>query len=141
MKYKLILLVICFNTLLLAQYEKYPVEILDNSYDRVGESLVYQIKEKLRESNSLRLTIDDENRLQIDIKTMSYEDSRVLTIYSIIWILKPVDQLPIFYDSTLGYVGSDRINNVAISIVAQTDKLLDNLRKALKELDSNSRGY
>ncbi len=136
----LFFLFIIFTLNILAQSEKFAIEIIDNTSDNVGESLVYQIKEKIRESNSLRLTLKDEGRMQIEIKTLSYEKSQVLTIYTVIWILKPVGQLPIYYESTLGYVGIDRINNVAISLVAQTDRLIEELKKTLNEINSNSGG-
>lgn len=128
----IILLLIIVSSSILAQPGKFAIEVIDNSSDRVGEVLTYQIKEKIRESNSLRLTYEEEVRMQIDIKTMSYEDSRALTIYAIVWILKPEGDSPIYYTSSLGYAGKDRINKVALSKVARTVKLIENLKKYVK---------
>lgn len=133
-KFFLIFIVVFFtNNFLLAQTQQIiPVEILDLFEDNVGQRLAYKIREEIRKSNAFRLTTYDESRLQIRISSISYdEEYNAATIYSVIWLICSPETFPIYFNSTVGYAGGNRIDEVAERIVANTDKMLQDLEKLL----------
>lgn len=121
------------NSYFLAQTQQIiAVEILDLCEDNVGQRLAYKIREEIRKSNAFRLTTFDESRLQIRIRSISYdEEYDAATIYSVIWLFRSPETAAIYFYDTFGYVGSSRINEVAERIVAKTDKMIQDLTKAL----------
>jgi len=122
----------------LAQTEtKTAVEVSASSNDLVGQRLVYQIKEGIRKSSNMRLTYDDESRLQLLIITLERDQINPgsSTIYSITWTYKMKGELlPYFVDNVLGTVGSMHVQEVADDKVAKTDDELERLMTFLKSI-------
>lgn len=112
-----------------------PIEIVDYSEDIVGKRLVYNIKEKIRESHLMRLTYFDEPRIKVTIASIAKfeDDPSVATIYKVVWLLADTKwspeildyTYPIYLNSTFGYCGSKRVSETAEGIVADTDDMAE----------------
>lgn len=127
----LILIVILFFSFPInAQTNKYPVEIIEN-FENDGEQTLaklftYEIKESIRESNTMKLNNGTGKRMALLITTLPYNDfSNNAFIYSVNWIIidSNSDELPIFVNSTLGYCGRNVYEEFAKSIFVQTEDL------------------
>jgi len=125
----------------LAQTEEIAVEVIGSANDMVGKRLIYQIKEDIRRSSIMRLSITDENRFQLYISTMPKfdDDPSIATIYSVIWcITGPEMGMSLYLYSSLGYCGRDVVASSAENIVAQTDELITNVAKIWNDLNSKN---
>lgn len=115
---------------------KIPVEIINESEDSVGSRLVFRLKDKLKESNTFRLTTTREKRFQLHISTMDYDRDSPgnSTIYSVVWTFGATKEspLPTYLTSTVGYCGSTRVDEIIETILAQTEKLNDDIRKGIE---------
>ena len=111
------------------QYEnKIPIRIIDQSSDPIGNIFIYKIKELIRSSNSMILTVSNKiERIDVICNTMNYDDSNTATIYSIIWVYASLDNY-IYLDSTYGYVGNQRLSEASENIVALIDKTIQLLK-------------
>jgi CMP-2-keto-3-deoxyoctulosonic acid synthetase len=113
---------------------KIAVELDHSGKDIVGQRLAYSIKEKIRQSNALRLTVAKEPRYIISIITLANSES-YSTSYSLEWILclHTNNQSPMKYFIThnAGICGANRVKEVAEQIVAETDDIISNDLKIL----------
>jgi len=114
------------------------VESSVNSNDRVGPRLVYVIREKLRESNGLRL-IDDKNNalIRLSIATLDPDingnNAGERTAYSIAFTFRPPDRdVELFLTHSVGTCGRDRIEYCALGIVSQMDSFAVEHRQFFK---------
>ncbi len=118
-------LILVLATLSLA---KVPIEVIDQSEDAVGVKLVYKVKEEFRRSEHFRAAETDEQHVKLILSTMDRfgeaSQKGYATMYAAIWLLaNPSDSVPdYYYTSTIGYAGDSRIDGVAGTLVAQTDK-------------------
>jgi len=124
-----------------AQELKVPIEINDKSVDNmVGRSLVYHIREGIRKSSEMRLTIDNETKILVAITTTPEhaEKPNVSCIYSAIWMLSDSTYpFPLYLYSVIGSCGSESVQSSADNIVAETDKLFLDIKKLVNKLKSN----
>ena len=100
-----------------------PVEVSHTGDDLVGKRLVYFLKDGIQKSSSLRLTSENEPRVQIRI--ISIEDGNldpgISSVYSVSWLLNDtVALMPYYLASNVGYCGSDRAKYCAESLVVTT---------------------
>lgn len=106
-----------------------PVEVVDQSEDRVGGQLIYRIKEEFRSSAGFRFAGPNEPHAKLVVSTMDrYKDEKLegaSTVYAVIWLLAPgdTDDLDSYYTNSIGYAGANRVSAVALDIVARTDRL------------------
>ncbi len=122
-----------FQSLLLAQdYSVLPIEFSHSGDDAIGTRLGYKINEEIRESKSMALTFDETiARMQLILVTLEPNSSNsYLTVYSATWVWNnPEQPLPFYITSMVGTCGTNRVNEVAEDLVAQTDKHLNDIRK------------
>jgi hypothetical protein len=117
---------------------KFKIQVVDNSSDLVGQRLVYELKEKIRASQSMDLIPNCDNGCwRIIIYTLDKEpDDSALkgraTVFSVIWLGMPQNQpgTALFLDSSIGYCGGQRVAETAENIVAQTDRLFSKMSAA-----------
>lgn len=114
---------------------KVAIEIINRSEDPVGTRLVFQIKEKIKGSNIFRQAKASEPRLQLIINSIDQDADNpgASTVYSVIWTFANADESPAMLNNTLGVCGSERVANAAETILAETDKIVEILRKVNKE--------
>lgn len=114
---------------------KIAVEIISRSEDQVGTRFVFRIKEKIIGSNIFRQAKVSEPRLQLIISSIErdHDNPGESTVYSIIWTYAESDENPTMLNHTLGVCGADRVGNAAESILAETDKIVEILRKVNRE--------
>ena len=111
----------------------------------VGESLVYEIRETIRESSGLNLVDSDQSYFRIIVSAMpKYENNpATATIYSIQWVLYSEEEeetgLPFLIDTTMGYCGSQAVENSARNIAARTDQLMSDIRQYVRALEQQNR--
>jgi hypothetical protein len=111
---------------------KFKIQIVDNSSDSIGQRLVYELKEKIRASQSMELTSNCDNGcwriivLSVDKENQNEALKGFATVFSVIWIgvADFPKGTPLFLDSTIGYCGGQRVKETAEDIVAHTDRLL-----------------
>lgn len=114
------------------------VEVVDQSEGSVGQRLVYLLREEFRRSSAFRLTEAPETRIQLIVSAMPrFTDTpNTATIYAIVWnLVLSNDQggwNTFYYENTLGYAGSDVLQQSAQTIAARTDRLIADLRRALQ---------
>lgn len=114
---------------------KIKIQIIGNQEDITGRRLVFKMKEIFRSSQRFDLTDDDSAVMLIVFQTMprypKQPDSS--TIYSIVWASRLIQSWPIYIDSTLGYCGAQKIDEVAEDLVADTDNVVSDIIKYLKK--------
>ena len=113
------------------------VEIISSTPDMTGQRLVYLMKEELRSSSAFELNDGYGARWQFVVTTMPMQElnPNIATIYSVVWnLVLPnscnMDKAIFYWDSTLGYSGRDVVHSSAQSIIARTDVLVEQFRKA-----------
>src|SRR5882762_412936 len=102
--------------------------------DSVGQRLVFQLREAVRRSAAFTLTIGDEPRIRLVIRTMNRlpDQPNISSIYSVVWVGQGKDTLPVYLDSTIGFAGSAVLQSSAETILARTDKLVFDLRRLIQ---------
>jgi hypothetical protein len=104
---------------------RWAIEIVSKADDFVGQRLVYLLKEEIRRSSSMRLTYQDESRMQLNIITIDQDERNPgrQTVYAVTWTLKLKDEVLAYYiSSCVGYSGTNRVAEVAQGLAADTDK-------------------
>lgn len=98
--------------------------------DRVGQQLVYEIREELRRSTGLSLAREDEAS-NVDMRITTLDSNRTnpgaSTTYAVVWLL-PSSPFPAYLTSVAGYCGSSRIKECAHGLVADTDRAISEAR-------------
>jgi hypothetical protein len=122
--------VLLFSFSINAQTNKFPVEIIENfqgdGEKTLARSFTYEMKKLIRSSEILKLNNGTGKRLALLVSTLPYSDfSNNTFIFSVSWLMidSNSDELPIFVNSTLGYVGKDFYEEYAKSIFIQTEDL------------------
>lgn len=114
-------------------HSQVSIRVDSSGDDIVGKRLVYNVKEELRESSAFKL-LSTNATINMLIHTMDrFPDSpNVSTMYSVVWLYTANNQRT-YLDSTLGFAGADVVDQSAETIVANTDDLLEQLRRILIE--------
>jgi hypothetical protein len=148
-KFSLVFLAIClllaftFPALALTEEigaNKIFVKVDGQGGDSIGDILIYQVKELIRDSKRFTLIdLEDESKegvFVVQILTLEGDKNGNSTIYSINWLLK-IQGVPVRYNlsNTIGYCGRKRVEKAAKRIVAKTDKTIDECLKQFKQLE------
>lgn len=102
--------------------------------DSVGGRLVYAMKEKIRRSAGMTLVDrDQDGRIAVQIVTLDPDSSSGggrRTIYSVVWLAKTFHETPIdmFLTNSVGLCGSNKVQECAEDLVADTDKQVTKVR-------------
>ena len=141
--YKITFLILIFLSSLFSAQEavKYPVEVSHSGDDIVGGRLAYAVKEKIRNSSSLQMSYSEDARLTVILVTLDQTPDRpgASSCYSfVLCMTNPNNYFPNYITSSVGYCGSSRVTEVADGIVADIDKVVDNIRRAVNNYDNNS---
>lgn len=119
---------------IIAEDIRMPVYVESQADDSVGKRLVYQFKEGLKKSESMYLTYVRELGLKVTIVTLEGDSDcpGTQTVYSIVWLWDNPDQwLPFYLTSSVGYCGYLRVEDVAESLVAETNEQSEMMIKFL----------
>lgn len=136
---KSLLCLLIFTTSLFAQ-NKVPFSVLDNSDNLVGERLVFHIKETIAKSHLYELS--KSASMRITITTTSYnEENNNASIFSIVWLQDALYCEALYLTSTLGYVGADGVKEMAESIVARFDNVIEKHKISRLEMILKERQY
>lgn len=120
-------LLVCSLQFASAQTATFPVQILESAKDRTGQQLAFAIREAIRRSASMRLDESDQPRLLLSFSSFALEDQvDNATVYGVVWLFSGTkDQWrPYYLDSSVGLAGATRIDEVARTIVARTERNL-----------------
>lgn len=110
------------------------IQVVNQAADSVGDRLVNQVKEKIRESHTMKLVPDNkqERCVRLIITTMDKEPNSTelkgsATIFTAIWVILLEEDLshPRFLGSTTGSCGGKQVTETAADIVAQTDRVVN----------------
>ena len=125
-----VLLVLAF-TLVTASFagELPHVCVISHAEGTVGERLVYNIKEFIRNFHAMKFMASEKetNCLRLIINTIPLEErpaSNMSTVFSVTWVVALGSHEEGYIDSTLGYCGTKRVTETAESIVARTERLV-----------------
>jgi hypothetical protein len=79
--------------------------------------------------------VNDENdaMFQIKILTLDPEKKGGYTIYSLVWTAKLLNGANAFLNHTIGVCSNDRVDLIAVNLVAKTDKIIGDAQKIIKE--------
>lgn len=116
-----------------ANSQVWNIEVIEKAEDTVGQRLVFSVKEQIRCSASMNLTTADVGRVAIIISTMARfpDQPYIATMYSVVWVFRtPQNPLGTYFDSTIGFAGTNVVQSSAEGIIARTDQLLTNISKA-----------
>lgn len=112
-----------------------PVEVAATANDSVGSQLVYQVKEGLRRSSSLELTLNDSvGRLQARIVTLDQDPSNLgnSTVYSVVLnLVNPKQPFPFYLTQYTGYCGSTVVRSCADTLVSKISEESDSILHAI----------
>lgn len=100
--------------------------------DLIGRRLAFQIKEVINNSSSMTTTyLKSDATIIINLITMEdFNSEGYLSIYSVSWLTHNSEGCVfnyVFLSSTIGYTGTERVNECAEGLVADTDKLIQGL--------------
>ncbi|UZJ42623.1 hypothetical protein OO006_06660 [Prosthecochloris sp. SCSIO W1101] len=117
-----------------AKEDRFPVSVDATADDMVGRRLVYKVKEELRRSASMRLVDSDEAGMRLFLVTLPRfpDDPSLSTVFSAVWTLEHDFIYPVYITSVVGYCGGNIVESQAESLVAQTDKVISDLKSVLK---------
>jgi hypothetical protein len=110
-----------------------PVEVVSTTDDSVGRRLVYALKEGIRDSSSLEISLDNTAmRMQAQIVTLDQNPQApgVSTVYSLVltWA-NPDFPLPIYLTQYTGYCGSSKVSTCADDLVAAVSEKADEITR------------
>lgn len=119
------------------------VRVLASVDDALGRQLVYKFKEGLRSSKGMQLAEpEDVSAIEVRIATQDPdigEDSpsgQSRTIYSVIWTgSQPGNEaVQSFLDHYLGVCGGQRLDDISTLLLAETDRVLEGYKKAIRSV-------
>jgi hypothetical protein len=118
-----------------AQDAAMVVSVEHTGSDLIGEQLVFQIREKIRESTSMCLSRPDEpSFIVLSLITIDSDSDKTAysTTYSATWLLDSASEPFAYYiTSQVRYCGANRVEICAMSLVANTDK---NIMQAIRDM-------
>jgi len=117
-----------------AKEDRFPVSVDATADDMVGRRLVYKVKEELKQSAAMCLVGSDEAGIHLVLVTLPRDPDNpsLSTVFSAVWTVEDDFIYPTYITSMVGYCGSDAVKSQAESLVAQTDKVISDLKSVLK---------
>jgi hypothetical protein len=111
------------------------VHVQATAKDPVGNQLIYFLRENLRASIGMELVVAENDAIvNLRLVTIDPDDAGHRTIYSIVWTIKQFDRKAhIYYTSAVGLCSSERARECALQLTAQTDSLVTDLQRLLRE--------
>lgn len=109
---------------------KMPVEVIFNGDDVIGNRLFYHVKENIRKSKSMKLSNNKEPKYQLCITSIdnSYGNLGNSSALSIVWLqcimIKNITMRK-FINSSVVLCGSNKVYEMAESIIANTDEIIN----------------
>lgn len=103
-----------------------PVMIVYKDKDSLGRRLIFTMRERFNISKIFRLSGYNEKKIKIVISTQEEFPARsgLSSIYSIVWTFSyEQDLLSNFLSNQVGIINSQNLEELAESLVAQTDKI------------------
>jgi hypothetical protein len=137
MKHVVIRLITVFGIPTLATAQTQPVRVAVEasieSNDAVGNRLVYAVKEQLRKSQAFRLMTETDSAV-IVLRIVTLDPDQPIesvshgtrSVASIVWTVKAV-----YWTHEVIVTGSDRVQERAEDIAADTDRVVDAIRKTI----------
>jgi hypothetical protein len=126
-----------FNIVLLSiaiGQEPMLVEDTYNGGDPVGGKLAYQLREIIRNSQSMELTYATGTRFIMQLSSFATDDDNpsISTTYSVTYLIQVEGQLlPYYINGTFGSLGRDRVKEQAESIIASFDQLVASMMNSV----------
>jgi hypothetical protein len=103
----------------------------------MAKQLVYQVEREIEDHRDYSLVGSKESHfMTLEIRALPYrEGSDEATAYSVTWTITTpeLDGLEIFYTSTAGYCGYQRVEGTARELVRRTDQYVGVIREAANE--------
>jgi hypothetical protein len=131
---KIALLMAMSITLLMAENRIEMVEIAHSGSDPIGSTLAFKVKEEVRNSSGWNLYYGIETHFVIQLNTMDLKKPRAgeNSVLSVSLLLQAKGEvLPYYLNGTVGYSGSESLEEVAINILSTLDDEVDTLFKLL----------
>ena len=129
------LLIACGLLLSGAASAQVQVEVIATAPDTVGRNLVFQVREKVARSSTIRaFTANSGPRLRLSVVTMDPDDDKSFsTIYSAVltWH-NGTDRFPLYLTNYVGTCGSNRVSDCADSLVAAAGEQADFISRAIR---------
>lgn len=94
--------------------------------DRVGDNLIYTIKDKLRGSNSFTLITEEPDTLVLELRFVTVAVSEYSTAYSAVFT-RSSKSIDFYLANIVGVCGEQRVDSQALSIVKSADDIAENL--------------
>jgi len=130
-----VLLALLFHSLAAAQ-SPVDVHISSDTVDAIGRQFTYEIREKIRASNGLRLADRSSDALiRLNIVTLNPDENREnRTIYSIVFTARTLDRdTNIYLNNIVGVCGRSKIESCAQEMVAVTDSLAIQVKGIIRD--------
>lgn len=118
-------------------FAQIPLAVNGDSEGSVARQLIYQLEREIEDHGDYSLADSEETHLMtLEIRAMPYaEGSDEATAYSLTWTVPNSGTeagLEVFYGSTVGYCGYDRVEGTARELVRRTDRYVSNLAEAME---------
>ena len=111
-------------------YAQSRVSVNGHAEGSVGKNLIYQVEREIEDHGDMILTDKDEEHIMtLEIRALPHtEGSDDATAYSVTWtVADPDSEAELFWGSTVGYAGYERVEDSARQLVRRTDESLDTL--------------
>lgn len=103
------------------------------SRDTVGKSLTSELKQQIKESDKYRLASKASMIIKMNSMARNENNPSAATVYSVIWTVPASGSISYFYKSTLGICGANRVEDIAHSLMEDTNQYATELAKALRK--------
>lgn len=124
------------STAALSAQDGAHVFIRATAEDRVGNLLVYHLREEIRKSGGMELVAsEDDARFIVHAVTLDPDDAGTRTVYSVVLTTKQFDRdAKIYWTNFVGTCGLNKAAICARDLAAETDKMVTVVNEALFEL-------
>lgn len=116
-------------------FAQIPLTVKGTSEGSIGKQLIYQVEREIEDHRDYSLVDSEETHfMTLEIRAIPYkEGSDRATAYSVAWTLPHSELegvLEVFFSSTVGYCGYERVEGTARQLVRRTDQYASEIKEA-----------
>jgi len=113
--------------------QKIGLRVESLSRDTVGKSLTSEFKQQIKESDEYKLASKASMIIKMNSLSRNEKYPSAATVYSVIWTVPARGSISYFYKSTLGICGANRVEDIAQSLMEDTNQYAIELAEALRK--------
>lgn len=115
------------------------IYVNSDASDSVGRQVLYEYKEAIHRSGVMKIANTEEKAgykvffNSIELKTNATSGDGYSTVFSMNWTINFPQCSGLYWSSTVGYCGIDRVKDCAADLVSQTERVVSEFRKIIEK--------